>query len=383
MSNERAPNQPTGRALAGKRADREDRSAVTRPRRQEPSTVQSEPCEDNCYAYCLSDRLDIRRLEALWLERRKAAVAAAAAAAVAAARAAVAPAAASNAVGSPGGAPRPSHEVQVVRLNKEISLLKVGRKDCFVFSFGCLVCWACTLDHANCAKEYLSEVLLDRVPEQFLDEDSILFAGRDGRPPEVRISGRDPPTFERVAVAYALAQSVRLGSLELRINNAIARTRPIPETLASKGHVELTSSEITKMIGELCVLRNQVNLHTDILDLPDIFWDYEDYEPLFLTCQQHMDVEKRVSILNQRFEVLQDLFDVLEREMNERNEHRLMWVIIILCALEALAMAFRLFIRVWKGLSGNGEEHTTTMFLPILGPIGYVFNLFKQMILGT
>lgn len=84
-------------------------------------------------------------------------------------------------------------------------------------------------------------------------------------------------------------------------------------------------------------------------------------------------MEKRVSILNQRFQVLQDLFDVLESELTEREGSRLEWVVILLCAVEAVVMAFRLYTRCYV----NSRSPVT----PILGPVGYIFNFFKSVVL--
>merc|ERR1712176_1050779 len=101
-------------------------------------------------------------------------------------------------------------------------------------------------------------------------------------------------------MGYALAQSVRLGSLELRIDRSIAQTRPIPEALARTGHIHIKPEQVTKMTGEMILLRNQVNLETDILDSPELFWEYSNYEPLYNRCRLHLDVDGRVSIMNQR-----------------------------------------------------------------------------------
>jgi len=160
---------------------------------------------------------------------------------------------------------------------------------------------------------------------------------------EVPLSSRDPPVFERVAVAYALAQSVRLGSLELRIERSIARTRDVPRAMAHTGEVSLSNRQVTKMMGEMFGLRHQVNLETDILETPELFWEYSEHEPLYERCRQHLDVDRRVTILNQRFEVMQDLFDFLEEELNIRHGNRLEWVVIVLCAVEPCLFAMRLY----------------------------------------
>eukprot|EP00971_Amphidinium_carterae_P209945 4164515-Amphidinium_carterae.1 len=134
------------------------------------------------------------------------------------------------------------------------------------------------------------------------------------------------------------------------------------------------------MVGQLFVVKNQVNLHTDILDTPDFFWDWPDHEPLYLAFRQHLDVDSRVSVVNQRVEVLEDLFDVLESELTRRNETRLEWVVIILCAFEAFVMALRLYTRLVVGTpSVFGSKFLGEMLVhPFLGPAGFLASSAQQ-----
>lgn len=343
--------RPTAGAAASaqqqsRRSPRPERPASLARRARTVVGDMSKPSEENCYAYCLADRVDVRRLESSWRDDWKKRMRAAAAAAVSAAVARGAAlaggegeayAAADEEQGTASRATTMhSQELVVVKLNKDMSLLKVGTKDCFVFAFGCLVCWSCTPQEAEQAKEALAGVLVDSLPSQDVEEDSITIGHLDKR----------SPTFERLALAYALAQSVRLGALETSVDRSIARTRAIPEHMASTGHVDLSLVQVNKMIGEIFVLKNQVNLYTDILDTPDIFWEYETYEPLYLDCRLELDIEKRVSILNNRFEVLQDMFDVLEGELNERQSNRLEWLVIVLVALCGVLLCIRLSVHL-------------------------------------
>lgn len=255
---------------------------------------------------------------------------------------------------------QPNLDIIIVSLhaNKEVVLMKVGRKECFVFNFGCLVCWSCKAEVAEAAKEALQPHLVEPLDTQNIDADFVDIQGGL----DLGLSSREPQTFERVALAYALAQSVRLGSLELRIDRWIAQTRGLPEQLATNGRTSLTGKGITKLIGQLICLKHEVNLETDILDTPEFFWEYGDFEPLYQSSRAHLDVDQRVSVVNQRFEVLQDLFDVLEAELNERNANRLEWIVIVLLAGSIVVMALR-FYSHFVGPSPHaltGQKNTTT-----------------------
>ena len=80
----------------------------------------------------------------------------------------------------------------------------------------------------------------------------------------------------RLAVSYAIAQSSIVAIFEERIIQKVADYKFIPETLASVGKIDLSTKSIGMMIGEIFVIRHDLNLHSDILDTPDFFWGEQD-----------------------------------------------------------------------------------------------------------
>ena len=45
-------------------------------------------------------------------------------------------------------------------------------------------------------------------------------------------------------------------------------------------------------------MRAYVNLHSDMLDTPDCFWDQDDYEHAYTRMRKYLDIEKRLNVLN-------------------------------------------------------------------------------------
>jgi len=159
------------------------------------------------------------------------------------------------------------------------------------------------------------------------------------------IARRECLTFEKAALAYALAVSVQLEYLEKCIDRSIAKTREIPERMAQTGVVTLDLRVLSRIIGEVFTLRGRVNLHTDLLDTPDLFWDHSYYEELFFRWREYFDIEHRLSVSNQRFAVLQDMLQVFERDLNERHAHRLEVIVVLLCVFSVVIMFLRLWVR--------------------------------------
>ena len=83
---------------------------------------------------------------------------------------------------------------------------------------------------------------------------------------------------QRLSVSFAIAQSTVLAIFESRIESKIEEYKYIPETLAACGKVQLSQRQLGVMIGEVFVIRHDVNLHSEILDTPDFFWKEEKCE---------------------------------------------------------------------------------------------------------
>ena len=56
-------------------------------------------------------------------------------------------------------------------------------------------------------------------------------------------------------------------------------------------------------------------LHVDVLDTPEFFWEYPELEPLYIMTANYLDIETRVEVLNQRLDVIHELFEMLGNEL--------------------------------------------------------------------
>ena len=144
----------------------------------------------------------------------------------------------------------------------------------------------------------------------------------------------DEDIIAKCAISHGLALSVKLAVFEEAIEKTIQGTKHLPEDLAQDGTINMSSTEISSIIGELFIQRNCVNLHSDILDVPDFFWENSELEPLYAMTRSYLDLNKRVEILNRRLDVLKELLEILQDQLNTQHAHHLEWLGIWLILLE-------------------------------------------------
>ena len=94
-------------------------------------------------------------------------------------------------------------------------------------------------------------------------------------------------------------------------------------------------------MGELFIERNFVNLHSEILDTPEFFWNYPELEPFYRRTTHYLDTNKRVEVLNRQLGVVHELFEMLSSELNHQHSSRLEWTIIILIFIEICIVLFQ------------------------------------------
>ena len=208
-------------------------------------------------------------------------------------------------------------------------------RDIFCFSYGVVVFWGFEeKEELNFLKEIKP---FEHRPLETQERELMSFSfGASQKIEEEEIVLPDTDLFSRLAISHGLAQSVKLAAFENAIQKTIDNTKNIPEQLATRGKIPLSKREIRKKMGDLFIKRSSVNLHSDILDVPEFFWDHSEVETLYNLIANHLDLETRIEVLNQRLDIVHDLFEMLGNELNHQHSSKLEWIIIWLIVIEVV-----------------------------------------------
>ncbi|SBT87403.1 conserved protein, unknown function [Plasmodium malariae] len=227
------------------------------------------------------------------------------------------------------------------------------KKIFFLFRFGCIVLWDFDIKEKEILflnlKDYLSEAYTENNNEldsmfyimNIPNDDNELKSIKEVDRRSFKIKNDviyiyTNNIFEKLSYSYAFAQSVKLSYFEKVVDDTIDKTKSIPECLARTGKIQLKKNDISKKIGELFVNRFYINLNTDILDTPEIFWDHDDFTDTYEHFRKYLDISKRVEILNHRLDIIKDLYDMLQNELTIQHGYKLEWIVIYLICIEVI-----------------------------------------------
>ena len=212
--------------------------------------------------------------------------------------------------------------------------------DIFYFPYGVMVVWGIPFEKCAPYLEQIKEFEEQAIEEVETDE----FTFEIGDAPKIvedKIILPDLNPLYRLAISHGLAQSVKLGTFENALHKTFQRTKHIPEDLAKHGRISLSRREIRRKMGALFIERSSINLHVDVLDTPEFFWEHSELEPLYAMTANYLDLETRVDVLNQRLDVIHELFEMLGNELNHQHSSRLEWTIIGLIVMEVCLTLLR------------------------------------------
>jgi uncharacterized Rmd1/YagE family protein len=207
--------------------------------------------------------------------------------------------------------------------------------DIFYFSYGVFVCWGFSIEEEHEIIHSIKEFEKEPISKPELDEFTFYF-GDTMKIEEDEIVLHNKSALTRLAISHGLAQSVKLTIFEEMIQRTVDHTKKLPGDLSRKGKISLSRKEISRKMGELFTERNFINLHAEILDVPEFFWEHPELELFYRRTVHYLDVNKRVDILNKRLAILHELFEILSNELNHQYSTRLEWIIIGLIVIEVI-----------------------------------------------
>ncbi|KAH9926750.1 uncharacterized protein B0H18DRAFT_1118819 [Fomitopsis serialis] len=138
----------------------------------------------------------------------------------------------------------------------------------------------------------------------------------------------------KLSLSHALSQSVKISLFEELISSTIEETKDIPEIISETGKIGMPHKDIMRKIGELFLLRANINSVGSVLDSPEVFWTYPDLQPLYDAARDYLEIPQRIDLLNTRVEVLQDMLQLLKETVSSRHAERLEQIVIALIGVE-------------------------------------------------
>jgi required for meiotic nuclear division protein 1 len=150
---------------------------------------------------------------------------------------------------------------------------------------------------------------------------------------EVWLAGAASPPLVFL-VSQLLGQSVALEYLELEVDRALERFRPLLERVVSGGRVRASGRDILQAIGFSMQTRYFVLNNLALFDRPESTWESEDLAILFPNLYELFELGERHQNLSRRLSFLAESGTLLSDLLGTRKSHRLEWIVIILIGVE-------------------------------------------------
>lgn len=222
----------------------------------------------------------------------------------------------------------------LMRIIKNALLIEDNHSWSVIFAYGAVVHW----NVSNEKQVKLHKLILNHSenPLTIIEEENFTFSldcpvtriNED----HIEIESSDPMVI--FSLSQGMAQSIKLASFETNAITTINNTSYIPRSLAEDGRIKLSRHNIAKIRGQLFLTKSDIILNYDLLDTPEFFWEYPEYEAYYAITAKYLEIAPRTEVLSKKLETIHELFEMLADEQKHRHSSILEWIIIWLIAFE-------------------------------------------------
>lgn len=164
----------------------------------------------------------------------------------------------------------PSNQLSYVN---NFSISHPGSQEVFIFDFGAAVLWGVPRGEEShllrVIRQFVTKGMVEAQEFSSGEDDMAFVTSSDAKTITIANDVIELPENsepkQRLSVSFAIAQSSVLSIFESRIEKKVEEYKYIPEALKAHGKIHLSELQLGMMIGEVFVIRHDVNLHTEIL----------------------------------------------------------------------------------------------------------------------
>ncbi|KAI3406111.1 hypothetical protein KGF56_000952 [Candida oxycetoniae] len=140
--------------------------------------------------------------------------------------------------------------------------------------------------------------------------------------------------LDMAAFAIGLSRSTRLSILETQLDGFLELTKQNSDRLANGKRLITTEHEFLKITGKLYQLRGKLNLYSELIDTPDLYWTEPFLEKIYNSVSKILDINSRIAIMNRKLDYATEEQRAFLSVLNEKKSTRLEWIIILLIMIE-------------------------------------------------
>ena len=221
-------------------------------------------------------------------------------------------------------------------------IVRREKKEYFIFSYGVVVVWQ--TDTATPDLAWLKPSLSR--PESEIEQDFFEYAaGEEFRIHLDRITLDNREVLGRLAISHAIAQSSKLSAFERRARKLIDDTQAIASDLARHGRISMKRRTLARWQGQAHLSKSDILLRFDLLDTPEFFWDYPEFQHYYQKTASYLELEQRLFLIQHKLNTVNDVLGLVAEELRHQHSATLEWIIILLIAFEILVFV----VHDWLG----------------------------------
>ncbi|KAJ5772963.1 hypothetical protein N7457_007859 [Penicillium paradoxum] len=150
----------------------------------------------------------------------------------------------------------------------------------------------------------------------------------------------------KLAISHGISQSTKLCFFEEVMARQMTDAKDVPRRLATTGQLGMKREEVFRILGRLFKSRVEVNLSSNMLDVPNFFWESEPtLYPLYIAVREYLEIKPRIQVLNERCRVFLDLAEILSDSIADNRTSHQTWIIIVLIIISIIVTTFEVFLR--------------------------------------
>ncbi|UVC50107.1 hypothetical protein MACK_003976 [Theileria orientalis] len=157
----------------------------------------------------------------------------------------------------------------------------------------------------------------------------------------ISLTTSDDREYDQIAISFAMNNAVKLNYLEMDITKALElKNNAINElvNVVKSQNLDRVARTLFDLETRAHNCRYRLNLQQDLLEYPDVLWDYDKQCDLFNRVQNAFDIPKRLDNLNHRISWTIQTLNSYSEYVRHKHSSRLEKIIIAVISVE-LALA--------------------------------------------